>query len=104
MLASRRVYVHLCRWTSRGLSLLEAMYMGMPVVALSASEAPEALAGSAAIVSKDISGLQQGILDYLLDPLAAADAGRRNRAHVGSRFSLPRFHADWDRLLKEALA
>lgn len=104
MLASRRAYVHLCRWTSLGLSVLEAMYMGMPVVAMSVTEAPEALAGSAAIVSNDISRLHQGIREYLLDPDAAADAGRRNRAHVETRFSLPRFHADWDRLLKEVLA
>ncbi len=104
MLASRRVYAHLCRWTSLGLSLLEAMYLGMPVVALSVTEAPEALTGSAAIVSNDMTRLQQGIREYLLDPQAAADAGRRNRAHVESHYSLPRFHADWDRLLKEVLA
>jgi hypothetical protein len=33
-LARRRVYVHTARWTSLGLSLLEAMHLGMPVVAL----------------------------------------------------------------------
>lgn len=103
MLASRRVYVHLCRWTSLGPSLLEAMYLGMPVVALSVTEVPEALEGSAAIVSNDLSRLQHGIREYLLDPQAAADAGRRNRAHVDTHYALPRFHADWDRLLKEVL-
>ena len=33
-LARRRVYLHPSRWTSLGLSLLEAMQLGMPVVAL----------------------------------------------------------------------
>ena len=33
-MARRRVYVHPIRWTSLGLSLLEAMHLGMPVVAL----------------------------------------------------------------------
>jgi glycosyltransferase involved in cell wall biosynthesis len=33
-LARRRVYVHPIRWTSLGLSLIEAMHLGMPVVAL----------------------------------------------------------------------
>jgi len=33
-LARRRVYVHPCRWTSLGLSLLEAMHLGVPVVSL----------------------------------------------------------------------
>lgn len=30
--------------------------------------------------------------------------GRRNHTHFFSRHSLARFHADWDRILKEVLA
>ncbi len=41
--------------------------------------------------------------EYIHDPVAAADSGRRNRAAVLSRFSLERFQTDWDRLLKEVL-
>src|SRR3712207_7592364 len=41
-LARRRVYVHPVRWTSPGLSLLEAMHLGLPVVALATTEAVEA--------------------------------------------------------------
>ena len=33
-MARRRLYLHPVRWTSLGLSLLEAMHLGMPVVAL----------------------------------------------------------------------
>ena len=33
-MARRRVYLHPMRWTSLGLSLIEAMHLGMPVVAL----------------------------------------------------------------------
>lgn len=33
-MARRRVYLHTARWTSLGLSLLEAMHLGMPVVAV----------------------------------------------------------------------
>jgi len=36
-LARRRVYVHPVRWTSLCLSLIEAMYLGMPVVAVAAT-------------------------------------------------------------------
>jgi glycosyltransferase involved in cell wall biosynthesis len=32
--ARRRVYLHTARWTSLGISLIEAMYLGMPVVAV----------------------------------------------------------------------
>jgi hypothetical protein len=101
MLADRRVYVHLCRWTSLGLSLLEAMYLGMPVVALSVTETPEALAGSAAVVSNDMARLKEAVREVVHEPELAAEMGRRNRAHVETRYSLPRFHADWDRVLKE---
>ena len=103
MLAHRRVYAHTCRWTSLGLSLLEAMCMGMPVVTLSVTEAPEALAGSAAVVSNDLQRLQIAVRDYLHDPYLAVAHGRANRAHVLARHALPRFHAEWDQLLKEVL-
>src|SRR3954467_4152142 len=42
-LARRRVYVHTSRWTSLGLSLLEAMHLGLPVVALATTEAVAAV-------------------------------------------------------------
>ena len=50
-LARRRVYVHPIRWTSLGLSLLEAMHLGMPVVALATTEVPEAVPPEAGVVS-----------------------------------------------------
>ncbi len=103
MLAGRRVYAHLCRWTSLGLSLLEAMFLGMPVVALATTEAPEALAGSGAVVTNDMDRFQAAVRDHIHDPDAASDAGRRCRAHALTRFSLARFQTDWDRLLKEVL-
>ena len=39
----RRCYVHPFRWTSLGLSLIEAMHLGMPVVALATTEVPDAV-------------------------------------------------------------
>ena len=37
-LARRRIYLHPFRWTSLGLSLIEAMHLGMPVVALATTD------------------------------------------------------------------
>ena len=42
-LAGRRAYLHPFRWTCLGLSLIEAMTLGMPVVALATTEAAEAV-------------------------------------------------------------
>jgi glycosyltransferase involved in cell wall biosynthesis len=100
-LALRRVYVHLCRWTSLGLSLVEAMHLGMPVVGLATTEAPEALAGSGAFLSNDPSRLAEAAVCLIRDPDLARDAGQRCRRHALERFGLPRFHAEWDQLLQE---
>lgn len=100
-LADRRVYVHLCRWTSLGLSLLEALMLGMPAVGLATTEAPEALAGSGVLLSNQPAKLNAAIRRYSHDWDAAAHAGRRARTWVRERYGLPRFHADWERVMKE---
>ena len=55
--ARRRVYLHTARWTSLGLSLIEAMFLGMPVVSVAATMAPAAVPGEAGVVSADITTL-----------------------------------------------
>ena len=52
-IARRRVYVHTARWTSLGLSLLEAMHLGMPVVVVGSTEAFGAVPSEAGVVSTD---------------------------------------------------
>lgn len=104
LLAMRRVYLHLSRWTSLGLSLLEAMYLGMPVVCLSTTQAPEALAASSAVVSNDMDILRNAVREYVHDPQAALQAGRLNRAAVAANHHLDRFTSEWDALLKEVIA
>src|SRR5579884_806422 len=42
-MARRRVYLHPVRWTSLGLSLLEAMHLGLPVVALATTAVADAV-------------------------------------------------------------
>src|ERR671922_358925 len=50
-MARRRAYLHPIRWTSLGLSLLEAMHLGMPVVALATTEVPDAVPPEAGGIS-----------------------------------------------------
>ena len=49
--ARRCAYLHPHRWTSLGLSLLEAMHLGMPVVVLASTAAIEAVPPGAGVVS-----------------------------------------------------
>lgn len=100
-LAERRLYVHPVRWTSLGLSLLEAMALGMPVVALATTEVPSAVPAGAGTVSNRLDDLIDAIHLLRLEPDLARAQGEVARAAVLDRFGLDRFLADWDRTLAE---
>jgi glycosyltransferase involved in cell wall biosynthesis len=100
-MARRRVYVHPFRWTSLGLSLLEAMHLGMPVVALATTEAPEAIPAEVGIVSTRVEALVDGVKTLLEDRDAAVAMGMRAREHARRRYGLSRFLRRWDDLLME---
>ncbi|MFB9236803.1 glycosyltransferase [Plantactinospora siamensis] len=102
-LARRRLYLHPCRWTSLGLSLIEAMAMGMPVVALAVTEAPLAVPPDAGILSSRVGDLVDATRWLLDEPEQARRLGERARAAARARYGLDRFLADWDRLLEEEL-
>jgi hypothetical protein len=100
-LARRRVYLHPIRWTSLGLSLLEAMHLGMPVVALATTEASQAVPPHAGVVSTRVDLLIDAMNTFIADPDLARRTGLAARAAARQRYSLDRFRTDWDRLLKE---
>ncbi|GAA4524849.1 MULTISPECIES: glycosyltransferase [Nonomuraea] len=100
-LARRRVYLHPYRWTSLGLALIEAMTLGMPVVALAATEAVEAVPPEAGVVSTRVDVLAQALREFAADPERAAQAGKAARTAALARYGLDRFLLDWDRLLEE---
>jgi hypothetical protein len=102
-LARRRVYLHPIRWTSLGLSLIEAMHLGMPVVALATTEVPEAVPPDAGIVSTNVRTLVESLKALLDDPARCTEIGRNARAHARERYGLERFLADWDHLLLESV-
>ena len=100
-MARRRVYLHPVRWTSLGLSLIEAMHLGMPVVAVGATEVPFAVPPEAGVVSCDVDRLADGLRRMARDPEEAAMAGKAARAYALERYGLDRFLADWDAVLTE---
>jgi glycosyltransferase involved in cell wall biosynthesis len=100
-LARRRVYLHPIRWTSLGLSLLEAMHLGMPVVALATTEVVEAIPPDAGVISTRIDRLASALRTFVADPDLAQRVGVAARSAACHRYSLDRFCTDWDKLLKE---
>jgi hypothetical protein len=101
-MARHRFYLHPVRWTSLGLSLVEAMHLGMPVVALATTEVPAAVPPEAGIVSNDVDQLAAEMQALMNEPERCSLMGKAAREHARSRFGLERFLDDWDRVLAEA--
>lgn len=102
-LAERRAYLHPHRWTSLGLSLIEAMQLGMPVLALAATEAPRAVPPEAGAISADVGELVREAERLLADPEEARRRGLIAREAALQRYGLRRFLDDWDETLGEAV-
>lgn len=102
-LARRRLYVHPVRWTSLGLSLIEAMHLGMPVVALATTEVPHAVPADAGLISNDVDALVDRSRDLFEDRERCVALGQRARAHARERYGLERFLDDWDRVFEEVV-
>jgi hypothetical protein len=103
-IARRRVYLHPVRWTSLGLSLIEAMQLGMPVVALDTTEIREAVPAEAGVVSNRRSVLRDGLRCLTSEVDRARAIGLAARRVALERYGLPRFLRDWDALLTEVAA
>lgn len=98
-LARRRLYVHPLRWTSLGLALLEAMHLGMPVLALATTEAARAVPPEAGAISTDVDELCAVARLLMEDPAEARARGRVAREVALERYGLPAFLQAWDEVL-----
>lgn len=103
-IARRRIYLHTARWTSLGLSLVEAMYLGMPVVAVASTMAPAVVPEEAGVVSADIETLARALREFVAEPSAATLAGKAAREFAIAHFSLDRFLSQWDEVIEERCA
>jgi glycosyltransferase involved in cell wall biosynthesis len=101
-MARRRVYLHPNRWTSLGLSLVEAMMLGMPVVAVASTETAVVVPPEAGVVTTRPDALGTAVQLFCEDAELARNVGARARAHALERFGLARFLLEWDLVLAEA--
>ncbi|RZQ60233.1 glycosyltransferase [Amycolatopsis suaedae] len=102
-MARRRVYLHTARWTSLGLSLLEAMHLGMPVVALASTEAVRAVPAEAGVVSADVAELTSALTELAGDHGLATRMGKAAREFALDNYGLDSFLHAWDVLFERLL-
>jgi hypothetical protein len=100
-MARHFAYLHPYRWTSLGLSLIEAMTLGAPVLVNGSTAAYEAVPPQAGVISTNPERLAETARRWLADPDEAREVGRAARDHALRAFGLVRFLDDWDWLLKE---
>jgi len=100
-LGRSRAYVHPLRWTSLGLSLLEAMHVGLPVLALATTEAARAVPPEAGAISTSVDDLVRTAASLIADPDEARTRGLAARDAALARYGLARFLADWDDVLHQ---
>lgn len=98
-LAGCRAYVHPARWTSLGLSLLEAMHLGMPVLVLASTEASRAVPPEAGAVSTSVAELCRAAAELIADPQLARQRGAVAREAALQRYGLQKFLQAWDEVL-----
>ncbi|CAM4507422.1 glycosyltransferase [Nocardia ninae] len=103
-LARRRVFVHTPRWTSLGLSVIEAMYLGMPIVALGTTEASASIPADAGVVSTEPDILAEAIRQFLHEPVFAELTGKAARHWAQANFGIDQFLDRWDAVLAERTA
>jgi glycosyltransferase involved in cell wall biosynthesis len=97
LLADYRFLFSPIRYTSLPLTVIEAMTIGMPVVALATTELPTViLHGETGYVSCDIDALIEHMRFLLSDYEEASRMGRNARAVAQERFGLNRFIRDWN--------
>jgi glycosyltransferase involved in cell wall biosynthesis len=99
-----RFYFNPIRYTSLPLSVLEAMEIGLPVVALATTELVSVIKdGENGFIDTDVENLVCRMRELLADPEGARVIGEAGRRTVRERFGLGRFVADWEAAFEEAL-
>lgn len=93
------------RYTSLPLAVVEAMSIGMPVVALGTTALPDVIEnGVNGYISQDPDSLISDMRRLLADPDLARALGERARETARTRFGLARYQTHWDAALREAVA
>lgn len=97
-----RFFFNPIRYTSLGLSVLEAMTVGVPVIALATTEMPTVIRnGVNGYADTNVDALVDVMRTLVEDPELARRWGEAARADALARFSIERFAREWTEFLRE---
>ncbi|RZI84478.1 MAG: glycosyltransferase family 1 protein [Rubrivivax sp.] len=95
-MASHRFFFNPIRYTSLGLSIIEAMMVGMPIVGLATTELVSVIRnGENGFIDTRVDRLVDAMHMLLKDPLEAKRLGEAARETALERFNIDRFVNDW---------
>jgi len=95
--ARYRFFFNPIRYTSMGLAVIEAMMIGMPIVALATTEMVTVIKdGLNGFIDTDVDRLVSRMQALLRDPEEARRLGREAQRTALERFGIARFVADWN--------
>jgi hypothetical protein len=102
--ARYRFFYNPIRYTSLGLAMIEAMHVGLPIVAFATTEIPTVIEdGVSGVTSTDPAWLIAGMEELLADHDLAREMGRHARIVARERFSIERFARDWTQAFEQAI-
>jgi hypothetical protein len=100
-----RFFFNPIRYTSLGLSVCEAMMLGMPVVGIATTEMVTTIRnGVSGYLHTDVDYLIKKMKDLLQNKTLAEQLGREGQRTAGERFNINRFVKDWEETFMEVVA
>ncbi|QCU49372.1 glycosyltransferase family 4 protein [Burkholderia pseudomallei] len=104
-LSHYRFFFNPIRYTSLGLAVVEAMTIGLPIVALATTEMAQLVrTGHNGVADTRIDVLVDAMRTLIRDPRLAAEWGAAARRDALERFGIERFARDWDDALRAVAA
>jgi hypothetical protein len=101
-MARHRFFFNPIRYTSLGLSIIEAMLVGLPIVGLATTELVSVIRdGDNGFIDTRLDRLVDGMRRLLAEPALARQLGEAARRTAEERFAIGRFVDDWLRVLAE---
>ena len=100
--ADYRFFFNPIRYTSLGLAVIEAMMLGVPVVALATTEMATVIEnGKSGFADTNVDALVDHMRELLRNPALARELGEQGRRRATERFNIGRFVADWNAALAD---